>query len=92
MGFNKFKHLQKNECCQCIRDHLLPHRSVEDIKRQINANCYSDQRQVRLKELRRQQKQLNTIIDYNFNKQIHYKSPYQQAEYVQLPPMYTVSF
>ncbi len=92
MGFNKFKHLPKPECCECIREHLLPQRNCDEIKRQISLLTNSEQRQAYLKELLRKQKQLTTLADYEFIKEVHYKSPLEQADFhVHLPSMYTVS-
>lgn len=92
MGFNKFKHLPKSECCECIKEHLLPNRSCDDIRKQLNYFSNSEQRQAQLKELLRKQKQLmtNLMQNYEFIKEVHYKSPFEQSENVQLPSQYTV--
>ena len=95
MGFNKFKHLPKDECCQCIKEHLLPHRNCQDIKKQISQISNSEQRQASLKELLKKQKALehNSLNSLAFKKTLHYKSPLEQAErseHAQLPCIYTV--
>jgi hypothetical protein len=90
MGFNQFKHLPKGECCECIRDHLLPHRNIEDIRKQICNISNSEQRQMYLKELLKKQKQMNNE-NYEFDFQRNYKSPLDQSDNVQLPSMYTVN-
>ena len=92
MGFNKFKHLPKDECCQCIRDHLLVHRTCFDIKKQLSSISNSEQRQSSLKDLLKKQGQLNSLSSqrFEFNKDIHYKSPLDQSDCVQLSPIYTV--
>ena len=96
MGFNKFKHLPKDECCQCIREHLLPHRNRQDIKKQISQISNSEQRQSSLKELLKKQKSLqNSLNELAFNKSLHLKSPYEQierSENSQIPSIYTVIF
>jgi hypothetical protein len=97
MGFNKFKHLPKVECCQCIKEHLLPHKSITEIRHQLSGISSSEQRQHNLKELLRKQKQLcfNNALsknNYQFSTDIHYKSPFEQSESIQLPSIYTVSF
>jgi hypothetical protein len=92
MGFNKFKHLPKSECCRCIREHLLGHRSCEDIKKQLSLISNSEQRQNNLKELLKKQKQMNMTESFTFNRRIHYKSPFEQSDKVRLPSMYTVRF
>ena len=95
MGFNKFKHLPKNECCQCIKDHLLPQRTSEDIKKQLSNISNSEQRQLKLKELLKSQKlnsNKNGISSKNFEfiKEVDYKSPLEQSDFIQLPSMYTL--
>lgn len=90
MGFNQFKHLPKSECCQCIKDHLLPHRSIHDIRKQLCNISNSEQRQMHLKELLKKQKQMNPE-NYEFDVERNYKSPLEQSDNVQLPSMYTVS-
>lgn len=94
MGFDKFKHLQKDECCQCIKEHLLPHRNCFDIKKQLNSISSSEVRQSCLKDLLRKQKETSccTLKNFEFIPEKHYKSPLEQSEnYVQLPSMYTVT-
>jgi hypothetical protein len=93
MGFNKFKHLPKAECCQCIKENLLPQRSCDDIRKQLTNYSNSEQRQLNLKELLKNQKKLNahSLNNFDFVKEIHYKSPFEQADHVDLPSMYTVS-
>jgi hypothetical protein len=95
MGFNKFKHLPKTECCQCIREHLLPQRSCDDIKKQLCNISNSEQRQLKLKELLKKQKQsASANIGYltqDFVKEVHYKALIEQTQSVQLPSMYTLS-
>ena len=91
MGFNQFKHLPKDECCKCIKEAVLGHRSIHDIKKQLSGISNSEQRQASLKELIKRQK-LNLIENVNFKKETNYKSPLEQADNVQLPSMYTVSF
>ena len=93
MGFNKFKHLPKNECCQCIKDHLLPQRTSEDIKKQLSNISNSEQRQLKLKELLKSQKlnsNKNGISSKNFEfiKEVDYKSPLEQSDFIQLPSMF----
>ena len=92
MGFNQFKHLTKDECCQCIKDFLLPHRSVYDIKKQLSSISNSEQRQASFKELIKRQKSLESDISeqFDFIKEIHYKSPLEQIDHIQLPSIYTV--
>jgi hypothetical protein len=93
MGFNKFKHLPKPECCECIKAHLLPHRSCDDIKKQLSSISNSEQRQNSLKDLLRKQKQLNTLKNNEFNKNVHYKAPIDQLDCIEdLPSMYTVRY
>lgn len=86
-----FKHLPKAECCQCIKDHLLPHRCIDDIRKQLCSISNSEQRQMYLKELLKKQKQMNSE-NYEFDVKRNYKSPLEQSDNVQLPSMYTVSF
>lgn len=92
LGFNQFKRLPKDECCQCIKDFLLPQRSCHDIKKQLSNISNSEQRQANLKELIRRQKSLNlsSIENFEFKKEIHYKSPLEQIDRIQLPSIYTV--
>jgi hypothetical protein len=97
MGFYKFKHLPKSECCHCIKEHLLPHRSIAEIRHQISIISSSEQRQHSLKDQLKKQKKLcsNNALsknDYRFIAEIHYKSPFEQSESIQLPSIYTVSF
>lgn len=95
MGFDKFKHLQKDECCQCIKEHLLPHRNCFDIKKQLNSISSSEVRQSCLKDLLKKQKEmsLSTLKNFEFIPEKHYKSPLEQSDnYVPLPSMYTVIF
>lgn len=93
MGFNKFKHLPKSECCECIKEHMLPIRSCDDIRKQLNNFSSSELRQNQLKELLKRQRQIkaNWMHNYNFIKEVHYRSPFDQADHVQLPSQYTVS-
>ena len=92
MGFNKFKHLPKQEACECIRDHLLPQRATDDIKRQLVYITNSEHRQASLKELLAKQKQQPKSANYDFDKKVHYKSPLEQADFhAHLPSMYTVN-
>lgn len=92
MGINKFKHLPKTECCECIREHLLPQRTCDDIRKQFSNFSNQEQRQSQLKELLQRQKCLtpNNMQNFEFIKEIHYKSPFDQAETAQLPCQYTV--
>ena len=71
---------------------MLPHRNWQDIKKQLNCLSGSEERQACLKELLKKQKHLNAISlkNFDFNKEIHYKSPFEQADHVQLPSMYTL--
>ncbi len=93
MGFNKFKHLPKSECCQCIREHLLGHRSCEDIKKQLSLISSSEKRQTNLKDLLKKQKEMSMSEErYTFNKRVNYKSPFQQSDQARLPSMYTVRY
>jgi len=91
MGFDKFKHLPKDECCQCIKDYLLAHRSTTDIRKQLNSISNSEQRQKCLKELLRKQTEERSF-NKEFDKELHYMSPFEQSERydIQLMPMYTV--
>ncbi len=93
MGFDKFKHLPKDECCQCIKDCLLAHRSTSDIRKQLNSISNSEQRQKCLKELLNKQVQERSP-NRVFDKNLHYMSPFEQSERndVQLTSMYTVNF
>lgn len=52
----------------------------------------SEQRQLQLKELLKRQKKPGNVMlsNYEFSKEIHYKSPFEQADSAQLPTMYTV--
>lgn len=71
----------------------MPHRIFNDIKKQLSSISNSEQRQTSLKELIRKQKSisLNYMENFNFVNEIHYKSPLEQIDRVQLPSMYTVS-
>lgn len=89
MGFNKFKHLPKDECCKCIKETVLAHRSCHDIRKQLNGISNSDNRQASLKELIKRQN-INSLENFEFKKEVHYKSPLEQADHIQLPSMYTV--
>jgi hypothetical protein len=93
MGFNQFKHLPKDECCQCIKEFLLAHRSCYDIKKQLSSISNSENRQANLKELINRQKSLKSDLNehFDFKKEIHYKSPLEQIDHINLPSMYTVS-
>ena len=92
MGYNKFKHLQKNECCKCIHEHLLSNRSCDEIKKHLSLFSNSEERQKNLKELLNNQRMLqaHSVKNFEFIKDLHYKSPYDQSDNVPLPPMYTV--
>jgi len=92
MGYNKFKHLPKNECSKCINQHLLPNRPADDIKKHLSLFSNSSERQANLKELLDNQKQINAhlVKNFEFIKEKHYKSPFDQSDNVQLPSMYTV--
>ncbi len=92
MGYNKFKHLPKNECSKCINQHLLPNRTPDDIKKHLSLFSNSTERQANLKELLDNQKQINShmVKNFEFKKEKHYKSPFDQSEIAQLPSMYTV--
>jgi hypothetical protein len=90
MGYNKFKHLPKAECADCIKEHLLPQRACDEIRRQLSLFSNSEQREASFKELLQKQKQISTLKSYEFIREIHYKSPLEQSDSVHLPPMYTV--
>lgn len=93
-GFITFKTLQKSECCLCIQEHYLPHRSYEDIRKQLNFLINNESCQKKLKELLKKQKKQNASLlsSFEFNRDIHYKSPFEQSlcGRVSLPSMYTV--
>ena len=92
MGYNKFKHLPKNECSKCISEHLLSNRTPDEIKKHLSLFSNLEERQSSLKELLSNQKRLNAqcIKNFEFVKEKHYKSPFDQSDNVQLPSMYTV--
>ena len=83
-----FKHLPKMDCCNCIKEYLLPQRSSDDIRKQLTSITNTDQRDMKLKDLLKKQNRLDNYDD--FIKEIHYKSPFEQSDQIQLPPMYTV--
>ena len=92
MGFEKFKHLPKDECCQCIIQHFLPHRASFNFKKHLGWLTNTIQRNAIRKELLRKQRDCDqfSLNDFNFDRRIHYKSPYEQSDQVYLPTMYTV--
>lgn len=99
LGYNKFKHLAKEECCQCVKEHTLPHRSCFDIRKQFSLVNNSDLRQISLKDLQKKQKDLNqsALKNFEFKKNVHYKSPAEQihssksSQFGELAPMYTIA-
>ena len=92
MGYNKFKHLPKSECSKCISQHLLSNRTPDEIKKHLSLFSNSEERQASLKELLDNQKRVSSssIKNFEFVKEKHYKSPYDQSNSIQLPSMYTV--
>lgn len=92
MGFNKFKHLDRQQAVECIHKYMMPHKSCEEIKKQINSIIDHEERQKKLKSLLMKQKneKMTTLENYEFDEEIHYRSPFEQAEKARLPPMYTV--
>ena len=45
MGYDKFKHLNRTECCECINKHLLPIRTPNEICRKLNDMLKTSERQ-----------------------------------------------
>jgi hypothetical protein len=72
---------------------VLPHRSPDDIKKQIQSISNKESLQAKIKELVQNHKYLSSIgRSRTFTPHVHYKSPYEQVDEgrVQLPTMYTV--
>jgi dihydrofolate reductase len=92
VGYNKFKHLPKDQCSKCIHEHLLSNRSCVEIKKHLSLFSNSEERQANLKELLSNQKRLETqlVKNFDFCKSRNYKSPFDQSDSVQLPSMYTI--
>ncbi len=71
---------------------MLAHRTCFDIKKQLSSITNLEHRQEILKSLLRKQKETNTasLRQYDFNKELHYKSPLEQSDVIELCSMYTV--